>query len=182
MKQRLLSAVFLCALANLLVSGARAQNPHFITDSDSLSTVSTDPDDLVTSWKESGLGNDVLISYTASANATAGYACINGGGNHPSASNKETVNGPVSASGTFSSGKNGSISQSLTAEEPSAGNFSCPGGQTLVLDSVSYTNVQLCDTTDGICESLPDVSKTFCDVNNLTKATVKNCLAEADGQ
>jgi len=36
------------------------------------------------SAKEVGLGNNALISYTASADATATYACINGGGNHPS--------------------------------------------------------------------------------------------------
>ena len=62
-----------------------AQSPHFL------------------SAKEAGLGNNALISYTASADATATYACINGGGNHPKATNKETVSGLVSASGTFSS-------------------------------------------------------------------------------
>jgi hypothetical protein len=55
------------------------------------------------SAKEAGLGNNALISYTASADATATYVCINGGGNHPKATNKGTVSGLVSASGTFSS-------------------------------------------------------------------------------
>jgi hypothetical protein len=65
------------------------------------------------------------------------------------------VNGPVTATGTFSSGKNGSISQSLTLEPPSPGSFSCPGGQTLVLASVSYTNVTINDTTNGVTEDIP---------------------------
>src|SRR5205085_8780543 len=132
-----------------------------------ISTVA-DGGDLVVSWKEAGLGNDVTITYTATANATASYACINGGGNHPSASNKETVNGPVSASGSFLSGKNGSITASLTGEEPGAGNFSCPSGQSMVLAGVSYTNVLLTDTINGTYVPLPDVSVIFCDVDNLT--------------
>jgi hypothetical protein len=99
-----------------------AQSPHFL----SASASGPDSDgNLVVSFKEAGLGNNALISYTASADATATYACINGGGNHPKATNKETVSGPVSASGTFSSGKNGSINQSLTIGPPSPGSFSC---------------------------------------------------------
>jgi hypothetical protein len=131
---------------------ALAQSPHFI----SASASGPDSDgNLIVSFKEAGLGNDALITYTANADATAVYACINGGGNHPKATNKETVSGPVTATGTFSSGKNGSISQSLTLEPPSPGSFSCPSGQTLVLASVSYTNVSITDTTNKISEDIP---------------------------
>jgi hypothetical protein len=166
----------LATLALMIPAVASAQSPHFISASDALST--TDPGDLLVSWKEAGLGNDAIIHYVASADSTATYACINGGGNHPQASNKETVNGPVTASGTFPSGKNGSIPGTLTVEEPNAGSFSCPGGQSLVLASVSFTNVSICDTTNNpnVCENLVDQSQTFCDINNLTKATVKNCV------
>lgn len=157
----------------LFQGGARANSPHFISASDALST--TDPGDLVVSWKEAGLG-DTPVPYTASADGTATYACINGGGNHPSASNKETVNGPVTASGTFGPTTNGQVTASLTVEEPSPGSFSCPGGQTFVLASVSYANVSITDTFNDVTESnLGDVSKTFCDLNTLTKATVSNC-------
>jgi hypothetical protein len=131
---------------------ALAQSPHFI----SASASGPDSDgNLIVSFKEAGLGDNVSIIYTASANATATYACINGGGNHPKATNKATVSGPVSATGTFSSGKNGSISQSLTLEPPSPGSFSCPSGQTLVLADVSYTNITIADTTNGITEDIP---------------------------
>jgi hypothetical protein len=131
---------------------ALAQSPHFL----SASASGPDSDgNLIVSFKEAGLGNNALIAYAANADATATYACINGGGNHPKATNKETVNGPVTATGTFSSGKNGSISQSLTLEPPSPGSFSCPGGQTLVLASVSYTNVTITDTTNGVTEDIP---------------------------
>ncbi|MHB1004193.1 MAG: hypothetical protein ACYC3S_00955 [Chloroflexota bacterium] len=117
---------------------------------------------LTVSFTEAGLGNSLLISYVASADGTAVYACLNGGGNHPKATNKETVNGPVTAGGTFSSGKNGAVSASLTLSPPSAGNFSCPSGQRLVLVSVSYTNVAITDTTNGVTEPIPGTfSRTY---------------------
>jgi len=74
------------------------------------------------------------------------------------------VSGPVSATGTFSSGKNGTISQSLTLSPPSAGSFSCPAGQRLVLAFVSYTNVAITDTTNKVTESIPGTfSRCFVD-------------------
>jgi hypothetical protein len=79
---------------------AFAQSAHFLSAS---ASGPYSDGNLIVSFKEAGLCNNALISYTASADATATYACINGGGNHPKATNKETVSGPVSASGTFSS-------------------------------------------------------------------------------
>jgi hypothetical protein len=114
---------------------------------------------LVASWDERGLGN-TNIDYTLTADASAVFACINGGGNHPQAANKETVNAEVSANGSFEP-KNGRVQASLTAGPPSAGSFSCPNGQRLVLASVSYTNIVLTDTTNGVSTSLPDASRTF---------------------
>lgn len=145
----LLSVLVMLALS---MSVALADSPHFISAS---ASGPNSAGQLIVSFKESGLGNNQLITYVASADATATYACINGGGNHPQASNKETVSGPVSASGTFSSGKNGTISQSLTLNPPSAGSFSCPSGQRLVLAFVSYTNVAITDTTNSVTESIP---------------------------
>jgi len=114
---------------------------------------------LVVNFDERGLGND-NIDYTLTADATAVYACINGGGNHPQAANKETVNAEVSAGGSFEP-KNGRVVASLSAGPPSAGDFSCPSGQRLVLASVSYTNIVLTDTTNGVSTSVPDASRTF---------------------
>jgi hypothetical protein len=67
---------------------------------------------LVVSFDERGLGN-LNIDYTVTADATATYACINGGGNHPQAANKETVNDDVSGSGSFEP-KNGRVVASLS--------------------------------------------------------------------
>ena len=114
---------------------------------------------LVASWDERGLGN-TNIDYTLTADASAVFACINGGGNHPQAANKETVNAEVSAAGSFEP-KNGRVQASLTAGPPSAGSFSCPNGQRLVLASVAYTNIVLTDTTNGVTANLPDASRIF---------------------
>ena len=114
---------------------------------------------LVVSFDERGLGND-NVDYLLTADATGEYACINGGGKHPQAANKETVNAEVSAGGSFEV-KNGRVQASLSAGPPSAGSFSCPGGQRLVFASVSYTNIWLTDTTNGVSTSIPNTSRTF---------------------
>jgi hypothetical protein len=153
-----LLAIALCALT---VSTAFAASPHFITAS---AAFAGSGPNLNVSFKEAGLGDNLLITYVASADGTAVYACINGGGNHPKATNKETVSGPVSATGTFSSGKNGTISQTLTLHPPGAGGFSCPNGQKLVLAFVSYTTVAITDTTNHVSASIPGTfSRCFVD-------------------
>jgi len=75
-------------------------------------------------WDEAGVGN-AQVNYTLTATSSATYACINGGGNHPKASNKETVQGSVSASGTFNP-TNGRVHGSFTAGPLSQGSFTCP--------------------------------------------------------
>ena len=117
---------------------------------------------LVVSFDERGLGNGD-VDYTLTADGDATYACINRGGKNPSASNKRSVNQEVSAGGTFSP-RNGRVRESLTAGPPSPGDFSCPGGQRMVLADVSYTNIVLTDTTNGVSISVADASRTFFDV------------------
>jgi len=128
---------------------ALAQNEHFVRASGSLNNDGS----LTVSFKEAGLGTNQLIDYTLTADATATYVCVNRGGANPSAQNKTTVSGPVSASGAFSSGKNGQVTASLTVEPPPS-NISCPPGQSLELASVIYTNVTLTDTTNNISVDL----------------------------
>ena len=132
---------------------ALAVSPHFVSAAGTLNSNGT----LTVNFKEAGLGTNQLINYTLSANASATYVCVNKGGANPSASNKTNVAGPVSASGTFNSGKNGNVTASLTVSPPPA-NLNCPGGQTQQVASVSYTGVTLADTTNGITVSLGDFS------------------------
>jgi hypothetical protein len=117
---------------------------------------------LVVNFDERGLGNG-NIDYTLSADATALWACINGGGKNPSAANKRSFEGQVTAGGSFES-KNGRVVASLTAGPLGPDDFACPPGQRLVLAAVSYTNIVLTDTTNGTSTMVADASRTFFDV------------------
>lgn len=152
--------VALAAFATLLALGspASASAPKFHSATGAVANSGA----LVVSFDERGLGHE-NIDYVLTADATAVYACINGGGNHPQAANKETVNAEVSAGGSFEP-KNGRVVASLTAGPPSAGDFACPKGQRLVLASVSYTSIVLTDVTNGVSTSVADTSRTFFDV------------------
>jgi hypothetical protein len=134
-------------------------NPHFIRAS------AAGPDDagnLIVSFKIAGLGDNVTTTVTASANATAVYACQNNGGQFPNAANKSTVSGPVSASGEFTSGKNGQISGMLTLHPPAPSpDFQCPPGQHMVLASISYTDVQVSEPNAGTETISGDFSRVF---------------------
>ena len=100
---------------------------------------------------------------TLTADSTAEFGCFNKGGNHPQAANKETIEHPVVAEDSFQA-KNGRIRGTITTDPPSAGDFSCPGGQRLSLISVSYTNIVLTDTTNNKSIEAADVSRTFVNV------------------
>jgi hypothetical protein len=117
---------------------------------------------LAVNFRETGLGNTPNpVNYQASADANALYACQNGGGNFPSDPKKKAETGRVTANGTFPSGKNGNVTGSLTLNPPPS-TLSCPGGQTPVLVSVTYTNVQICDTDHNVCAAIPGTfSRTF---------------------
>ena len=146
---------FIAVFGLLLATPAQAVAAKFHSVSSSVTSTGA----LSVSFDERGLGNG-NIDYTLSADSSAVYACINGGGKNPSAANKRTVNGDVSAAGSFES-KNGRVSASLTAGPIGAGGFACPSGQRLVLASVSYTNIVLTDTTNGTVADVADVSRTF---------------------
>jgi hypothetical protein len=137
----------------MAASPALAVNAHFINASGTVNANGS----LTVNFKEAGLGTNQNIDYTLTAQGTATWVCVNKGGANPSAANKTTVNGPVSASGTFNSGKNGNVTASLTVQPPPS-DITCPNGQKLQLASASYTGVTLTDTTNGITESLGDFS------------------------
>jgi hypothetical protein len=142
--------VFAAGTASASTSGA-----HFMSATSSVNGDGA----LVVAWDEAGLGNE-NIDYTLTADASATYACLNGGGNHPKAANKETVQGQTSTGGSFQA-KNGRVQASLTTGPLSAGSFTCPSGQTLGLACVSYTNIVLTDTTNSVSTDVADASRTF---------------------
>jgi hypothetical protein len=144
---------------------ALAVSPHFVSASAKISGAN-----LVVSFKEAGLGTNQLISYTANADATATVVCVNNGGGNPSATNKTTVSGPVSASGAFSSGKNGNVTASLTLMPPPPPANFCPPGQREEIAEVTYTNVSITDNTNGITEPIPGTFTTGCLLPNVRGA------------
>jgi hypothetical protein len=153
------AVLFIFALPMILAAfvmaapAALAVSPHFINASGTLNSNGS----LTVNFKEAGLGTNQLINYELTADATATYVCVNKGGANPSAQNKTTVSGPVIATGTFSSGKNGNVTASLTVSPPPS-DISCPPGQSLQLASVSYSNATLTDTTNMVSISVGDFS------------------------
>jgi hypothetical protein len=160
--RRLLFVLFgpvAAALAALVLAAgpAAADSPHFI--SEGTASILSSGAYQVSKFKEAGLGNTVSTeAITLSATATATYVCVNGGGNHPKASNKQSVTTPVSNTGSFPV-RNGSTTGTLSVGPPAAGPFSppCSPPQTVVLAFVSYTNVQLTGLA-GDTSAEPDLS------------------------
>jgi hypothetical protein len=148
-RMRHATIVFLavCVMASFTTAVARAQSPHYVQGP----TAALNGANAVVSWKEAGLGSiapPAVVTYTASASGSATYACINKGGNHPAASNKENVNGPVSSTGAFPVSKSGTVTGSLSIEPPPS-TLDCPGGQAEQLACVSYANIALTSSAQG---------------------------------
>jgi hypothetical protein len=156
-----ISIVTLAVLAlSFTATTLRAQNPHFQRCS------SSGPDSagsLQACFRITGLGQ-TPTTVTASSAATAVWGCQTNGGQCPNAANKVSSSGTVSAQGTFTPDKNGNASGclSLTPPPPPSSFKGCPGGQTLVLVSVSYGNVTLsapgttCTTGGGSANYFPN--------------------------
>jgi hypothetical protein len=123
-------ATFAGALV-LAMPNAWAGSPHFIASSLS---AETSGNTLTVSGKEAGLGDESQVHIVLSATAL----CINGGGRHPIAANKMSV----SASGDFPV-QNGKANFTLSVTATFQPNCSPPM-------TVSYTNVVITDTTNGI--------------------------------
>jgi hypothetical protein len=128
-----------------------AASPHFLRCS---ASGVNDDGTLNVCFKIAGLGDNQTLDVTASAHADAVYACKNNGQQCPNAANKVNVQADVSATGTFTSGKNGQITACLTVDPPPT-TLTCPPGQDLVLVSVSYTNVSVSAPGAGSCNTSP---------------------------
>ena len=126
MKRRIAVVALVFMAFALVAQQALAVSPHFIRATGTLNANGS----LTVDFKEAGLGTNQNINYLLTADATATYVCVNRGGANPSAQNKTTVAGPVSATGTFNSGKNGQVTASLTVNPPPS-DITCPPGQSL---------------------------------------------------
>ncbi len=146
-------------LATLLLAAsvAWAQSPHFIGTAQ-VAGVFNDGG-ISASFKEAGLGDNALITYELAGKFNADYGCINHGGNHPQAANKEAVAGDVGAIATFQSSKNGNVVGTVTfVPPPASAELSCPGNQVAVLADISYSDLTLGDATNGDFATLDKVA------------------------
>src|SRR5919108_6053326 len=85
MQRRILSLLVSIAFVGVLAAtGAWAGNPHFVSDT---VQVTCDEDSLTVVGKEAGLGDEAQVHIVVTATAE----CINPGGHHPKAANKESV-------------------------------------------------------------------------------------------
>lgn len=117
------------------ISGAMAQNLHFIGSP----TITDNGTTLTFCSKLAGLGNNQSVTVKLSATATVTTVCTNPGGNVAPGQTKTVT---VSASGTFTSDKNGSVTFCLTTPTPEPG--SCPNGMwNGTVTDVSFTNQQI---------------------------------------
>jgi hypothetical protein len=151
MKRISILTLAVVALSSFMAITVWAASPHFLRCS---ASGVNDDGSLNVCFKIAGLGDNQTLTVTASATATAVYGCLNGGQQCPNAANKVTVHANVSASGDFTSGKNGQISACLTVDPPPT-TLTCPNGQDLVLVSVSYTNVSVSAPGAGSCQTSP---------------------------
>jgi hypothetical protein len=115
---------------------AWAGSPHFINSAFSATRSGST---LTVSGKEAGLGDESQIHVVLSATAL----CINGGGNHPKAVNKESV----SAAGDFPV-QNGKADFTLSVTATFQPSCSPPM-------TVEFTNVSVTDTTNGLTHDFP---------------------------
>jgi hypothetical protein len=157
---RLILATVVVAVAALAsaATASATSGAHFFNVSSSVNNAGS----LLISYDESGVGN-ATVNYTVHIDsASATYACINGGGNHPKAANKETVSSSLTI-GFSRDPKNGRVTGATSPPigPQDKGAFECPSGQTLVLASVSYTGITLTDTTNNVSTPVPDASRTF---------------------
>ena len=151
MKKLSILTLSMLALVGFMATTVWATSPHFLRCAAS----GVNPDgSLDVSFTIAGLGDNQTLTVTATAHADAVYGCLNHGQQCPNAANKQEVKANVSASGQFKSGKNGPIRASLSVDPPPT-TLRCPGGQTLVLVSVSYTNVSVSAPGAGDCQTSP---------------------------
>jgi hypothetical protein len=135
MRRTLLVAALALAIAAVAVPVAWAGSPHFV--SNTVTATRTD-DSLIVSGKEAGLGDEAQVHIVVTATAV----CINNGGNHPRAVNKESV----SSEGDFPV-QNGKAEFSLTLTATFQPSCSPPM-------TVEFRNVTVTDETNGISRNL----------------------------
>jgi hypothetical protein len=128
-------------------------SPHFVSATSSITADGV----LAVDFKEAGLGNNQNIDYTLTADVSGTFGYTNNGGNVVQGV-PWLVTGSVLASETLSADKNGNVVGALTGYALTP-NLAQPNGNNwrLVID-VTYTNVYVNDTTNGVSVQVADQS------------------------
>jgi hypothetical protein len=151
--RKLLGLATVLAAVVVFPAAAPADSPHFLFATNSIDT-STGA--LNTAFKEAGLGTGTTsVAITLTADATATYQCYNKAGNKPQGVPKTFGPSGVSGSGDFPV-RHGQTTGTLVAGPLSQGSFSCPSGQLLFLDAVSYSNTFVTDAFGTTIHATPD--------------------------
>ena len=135
MRRLLLVAVLAVATA-AVAAPAFAGSPHFINNA---FDITRSDSTLTVSGKEAGLADEAQIHVVLSATAL----CINPGGHHPKAVNKESV----SAEGDFPV-QNGKADWTLSVTATFQPDCTPPM-------TVAFTDVTVTDTTNGLTKTFP---------------------------
>jgi hypothetical protein len=136
MRRFVIAAVITAAMVAVSAPVAMAGSPHFV---DSTVTATRSGSTLTVSGKEAGLGDEAQVHIVVTATAL----CINGGGNHPKAVNKESV----STEGTFPV-QNGKADFSLSVTAVFSPSCNPPM-------TVEFTDITVTDTTNNISTTIP---------------------------
>jgi hypothetical protein len=153
LKKRFAALAALVGAVAALSTVAFADSPHFLFANNSIDT-STGA--LNTAFKEVGLGTGTTsVNITLTADATATYQCYNKAGNKPQGVPKTVGPSGVSGSAAFPV-RNGQTTGTAVAGPLSQGSFSCPPGQLLFLDAVSYSNTFVTDDAGNTFHATPD--------------------------
>jgi hypothetical protein len=154
MTMRRIVFVLITAFATVVMgaSAALAASPHFLFANNSIDSTGA----LNTAFKEAGLGTGTTsVGITLSADATATYQCYNKAGNKPQGVPKTFGPSALTTSGTFPV-RNGQTTGTLVVGPLSNDGFSCPSGQLLFLDAVSYSNTVVMDQFGNSIDATPD--------------------------
>jgi hypothetical protein len=158
------AVVAVVALAMLLVgaSSALADSAKFDRRNTFVVNGVQDDGSLMVHFRETGLGNTPNpVAYQLSADADAVYACQNNGGNFPSDPKKTAVSARVETNVSLNA-ENGNVEADVSIFPPPNTALTCPNGQHAVLVSITYSNVQICDTDHDVCFSFAGTfSRTF---------------------
>jgi len=134
-------------------SAALAASPHFLFANNS---IDTSTGQLNTAFKEVGLGTGTTsVGITITADSTATYQCYNKAGNKPQGVPKTSGPSGVAGSANFPV-RNGQTTGTAVADPVGPGGFSCPSGQRLFIDAVSYSNTQITDQFGNTLHATPD--------------------------